>query len=289
VSPLTNLKRRVVARSIDTTLASDKATWRLLARLTSVAAWDGTPRYLRPTADNGVSPSIYQTGAFDRTAFTWALNALGNPHRGGLFVDVGANIGTTTIPALTDGAVSAIAFEPVRANYALLVANAILNGLEDRLDARHAAVSGSSGTVNMELSPVNQGDHRVRTQPPTAGAFDETAWTTEPVRAVTLDDELAGHTLGLLWIDTQGHEPHVLDGAQAVIATGVPVVAEFYPYALARSGVIDHYIDQIGSFGRVIDVRASIAMGSDVPVSDPRRLIGTYRGPRDYTDLLLLR
>ena len=55
--------------------------------------------------------------------------------RGRSFVDVGANIGTTTIPALlSHGFETAVAIEPEPENVRVLRMNVLLNDLEDRVD-----------------------------------------------------------------------------------------------------------------------------------------------------------
>ena len=52
------------------------------------------------------------------------------------------------------------------------------------------------------------------------------------VPALTFDGEVAGghiplDDLGLAWIDVQGHELEVLQGARSLLAAGVPLVIEF--------------------------------------------------------------
>jgi FkbM family methyltransferase len=278
---LNRLKTALIARSVAPIAASKARSWEVLTKVTPAVMSVGTPRYIVPT-DEFIGPGVWHNGTWDADVHHWALNALGNPHRGRLFVDVGAHVGTTTIPAALDGAY-VHAFEPVRTNYALLVANLHLNGLEDNVKTCRAAVTSQAGTLRMALSPTNSGDHRVHSQGD--GDYNEATWPTEQVRAVTLDDEL-DETPAVVWIDTQGHEPDVLDGAQRTIRQA-PVVAEFWPYAAARSGRLDRYLEQIASFPRVVDVRASMEARTDVVVTDPRRLVDQYPGP-ELTDLLLL-
>ncbi|HUB75834.1 MAG TPA: FkbM family methyltransferase, partial [Solirubrobacteraceae bacterium] len=61
--------------------------------------------------------------------------------RGREVLEVGANIGTTTIPLVTLlGAARVHAFEPVARNFALLERNVELNGLGERVALHRAAV-----------------------------------------------------------------------------------------------------------------------------------------------------
>jgi hypothetical protein len=62
------------------------------------------------------------------------------------------------------------------------------------------------------------------------------------VPASTLDGLLdragpAEGSLSLIWMDVQGFEGHVLEGGARTIRKGVPVVAEFWPYGIRRSGM----------------------------------------------------
>src|SRR5206468_3103370 len=61
------------------------------------------------------------------------------------------------------------------------------------------------------------------------------------VETVTLDqladDEVLDPDLtGMLWMDAQGHEGHVLEGALALTSRGVPIVLEWDPRALDLAG-----------------------------------------------------
>ena len=50
------------------------------------------------------------------------------------------------------------------------------------------------------------------------------------------DVNLAPSEIGLVWIDVQGHEQlYCLAGATTLIEAGVPIVTEYWPYALARA------------------------------------------------------
>ena len=64
------------------------------------------------------------------------------------------------------------------------------------------------------------------------------ATVTVPVRSVdslVAEGLIEPARLGLVWIDVQGHEAHVLAGAQRLLEQGVPTVIEVWPYGLART------------------------------------------------------
>lgn len=171
--------------------------------------------FLVPTWDQRVGRKLYVAGRrkeMKRLRYALDLLAREGWEPQGAFVDVGANIGTTCLPALTIGFESAVAVEPEPRNVLLLRANAALNGLADRLRVVEAAASDEDGQVPLALHPTNSGGHRVKP----GGAL---------VPAVRLDTLLADVDVGLLWIDAQGHERAILDGA-GELAQRVPVIVE---------------------------------------------------------------
>lgn len=94
----------------------------------------------------------------------------------------------------------------------------------------------------------------------------------------------------LIWIDAQGHESRVIEGAAALLAAGVPVVTEFWPYGLARAGAAGR------AFGELIRSRFSAFydLGDERPRRQPAAEVAALlaRYPADpgtaFTDLLLV-
>ncbi len=126
---------------------------------------------------------------------------------GDVFVDVGANIGTYSLPAAARGA-KVVAFEPGPEAFAELTANIRLNHLP--IDARNQAVGAEAGVL-----PFSIGQDTV----------NHAALPGEPFRevpVVALDDVI--DTAFLVKIDVEGFEgavmaggPRILQGATAVI------------------------------------------------------------------------
>jgi FkbM family methyltransferase len=135
----------------------------------------------------------------------------------------------------------AIAFEPAPDNVRLLEHNVVQNGFEDRIRVMPVALSAEDGRVPFELSATNYGDHRIRLAAE-QGAFEESSRTVIHVPVRTLDGALAEagirpDQVTLLWVDVQGHEGHLFRGARTLLAAGVPVATEFWPYGIRRSGM----------------------------------------------------
>lgn len=160
-----------------------------------------------------------------------------------LFVDVGANIGTSTISALCRHRFAgAVAYEPEPHNYLLLRSNVLLNDVSDFVVTRQMAVTDRTGSVDLVLDPANSGNHRVATG-------HDRSWigpdaTSVSVPCQSLDGSIAegdfrADDVGLLWIDAQSSEGDILAGAGELRRRAVPTVLEFHPRMLAEAGTLD--------------------------------------------------
>ncbi len=183
-----------------------------------------------PTADRTIARSVYSSGDWDPllvgTAFD-ALRTFGHRYEGTTFLEVGANFGVYCLPAVSQlGFARAVAYEPDPASFDLLRQNIDRNGLGDRVEAHHAALSEQPGELLLSLGVGNSGDNRI--------VAAETGWRGETVKvpARTFDDEVAAgririEDLGLVWLDVQGHEGEVLAGASSLLRSKVPIVMEY--------------------------------------------------------------
>jgi FkbM family methyltransferase len=184
----------------------------------------------------------YESHLIDTAIAELRRRGFASPH--GTALDIGANIGVIGIALVLRGyAARVIAVEPEQANFELLVRNVQQNGLTEAIRCERLALGTVEGSVEMELSPDNLGDHRIRGPLGSApGAYGESLRATVTVPASTLDDLLerarpAGERPSLIWMDVQGFEGRVLEGGTRTIQAGVPVVAEFWPYGIRRSGL----------------------------------------------------
>jgi FkbM family methyltransferase len=215
-----------------------------------------------------------------------------------VFLDVGANVGTETIYALKLNKFSkAVCFEPAPENLRLLTLNVLVNGFQDKVEIHPFAVSHANGNVELELSQENPGDHRVAAQPaeaPLPEMFGESTRKKIQVRCTTLDEALAENGIGaceisLLWMDTQGHEGFILSGAKRLLDENIPVMLEFWPYGLIRSGTLEllcRIIQENFRFCYMIcDGIPSEKMDTSIVPSIAKRLKDTVM----YEDLLLIK
>ncbi len=128
------------------------------------------------------------------------------------FFDLGANIGYYSLFAASERPdIAVTAFEPSPKNFALLSANAALNG--SRITCENAAVSDATGTHVFHLphSPMSGS---------LEAAFNPSVERTETVKTYRLDDYVAEHPIRgrpLLKVIIEGHEPQFIRGAAKLL------------------------------------------------------------------------
>lgn len=214
-------------------------------------------------ADQVIGRSIATRGRFaeDKVSEVFAALAAHHGMQLRVFVDIGANIGTHLLYALDAGlADHAVGIEADPNNFALLKANVGLRGHAGRTRLFQCALSQQRGVVELELCPSNYGDHRVRVAGlPHEPDLGESTREVCSVAAVTADElfRLEGVNLhrALVWMDTQGHEGHILEGGQASLGLEAPaVVLEFWPYGLNRAGGKTKYFEFLERAGAIYDI-----------------------------------
>jgi FkbM family methyltransferase len=273
--------------------------YRLAARFTpAIVVESHGLRYLMNTDDHGAGMTLFMGIDSDHQTLDRVLGALRaagvTGPEGRTLIDVGANVGTTSVTALgAFGFERAICFEPLPRNRELLGLNLAYNGLEERSTIIEVALSDRAGTAVFEIAPKNPSDARVRVPGKTgSGAMGEEEWSTVEVPTATLDSfvesgQVDPDSVGLLWIDAQGHEGQIVAGAKALMAKPVPLVIEFWPYGLRRSGGLEELVNAISStYSRLLDLDKD-PPDALRPAADMARLVDEYWGVA-RTDLLLI-
>lgn len=158
------------------------------------------------------------------------------------FLDVGANIGTTTIPAvLSHGFDFAVAIEPEPENVRVLRLNLLMNDLEERVKVLPVAASNEVGRSDLVVNRERGGKHWIATDPSKVRRKSSAEGTILTVETITLDHlsetgVIEPEDAGLIWIDAEAHEGHILQGASRFLARGTPLVLEWNPVILDRKG-----------------------------------------------------
>lgn len=161
-----------------------------------------------------------------------------------LFLDIGANIGTTCIyfKKMIDPSVKIIAFEPAEKNYRMLKANFLLNEIDEQdYKVERLALSDEEGETEFVYDSVNSGGSRA--------LHGEKTGKNVNVATTTLDGYIQRGMLDAakikyIWVDIEGFEPYFLRGAEATLKSiDVPMVMEFSPENYRRDGVYMECID----------------------------------------------
>jgi FkbM family methyltransferase len=251
--------------------------------------------YVISTRDDGPGGALFVWGSVPEfVVLRRALELLAEhdtARSGTVFVDVGANIGTTVIPALTEhGFERGLAIEPDPENARLLRANAALNALSERLDVVEAAAASEPGQALFEEGKATRlgrraGAGRMSTAKPSKGA------SVVSVDVVTIDEALALRSIepgdvGLLWLDVQGHEGHALAGASRLVEAGRPVVFAVRPKKLAKSGGLEPLVSIATSqYSWIADLR-NLPDGQALPEVRPSSALRNVFDSATTTDVL---
>jgi FkbM family methyltransferase len=251
----------------------------------------GRERYVLNSRDDMICRSVFVYGEFDLAKLEQVMSLLRRRlgvERVDTIIDVGANIGTICIPAVARGyADRAVAVEPHPVNCRILRTNVALNGLHDRITVFECACGADrEGTLEILRPGDNWGDVRVATESETRG-LPESQRRLVASRRV---DDLAGAAasgLTVLWIDTQGFEASVLQGACGLLTRRVPVVVEFDPAMLAcRRAGLQALAAAFTGYGSFVDLEQP---ERERPVADiPRLADEMAAAKRVFTDLLVL-
>ena len=212
---------------------------------------------------------------------------------GTVMIDVGANIGTTSIVRVISGDMQRVyCVEPEPENFACLVRNIVVNGLQGFVLPDACAISSRTGQALLRHAS-GLGAHRL---------LDDKALRRGRRDALlvdtwTLDDWIAARgidvaAVSLVKIDIQGWESHVLSGAARLLAAyHVAWVIEVSPRHLDAAGTpLSRLIEQCQAhFTHAIDLRGEHKKTGVITVAQlPEALAYLHAsGGPSYTNLLL--
>jgi FkbM family methyltransferase len=146
-------------------------------------------------------------------------------------LDVGANVGYTAL--VMAGAVGdqglVIALEPEPFNFQLLCLNLSRNGADNVIPI-HTAAGERTGSIELERSFDNTGDHRTGPHPVGIAGIG--------VPMIALDDLLpADQAIDFVFVDAQGYDHRVLMGMTKTIERcRPPMLVEFWPVGILGLG-----------------------------------------------------
>jgi FkbM family methyltransferase len=244
-------------------------------------------RLVLPIDDRVLTPQHIAHGLRDANEFAEIIQVVKDHGYdvAGTIVEIGGNIGTTTVAAARLPGVQRIfSFEPDPSNYEYLETNVAINHLQDKVVPMQCAVGSEVGSVFLQRSQRNRGAHQVLA----SGGGNES--TTVEVPCTTIDqfiiDKNLEDQIRFIWIDVQGYEGFVLQGAKNLLAKKkVAFVVELWPHGLRECGSMDAYRRVIKeSFDHFID----LSTHKKYSVSQLDEVIAMYPARKHFSNLLLL-
>lgn len=230
-----------------------------------------------PCFDRWIRPTIRDTGAWEPTEGEYLRKVL----RPGMTVlNIGANVGYSAL--VMAGAVGeaglVIAFEPEPLNFELLCLNLRRNKAANVLPI-HSAAGERTGSIRLQRSPDNTGDHRTATHPLGIASLE--------VPLVAIDDLLpADRPIHAAFLDAQGYDHRVIAGMRKTIRRWRPfMLVEFWPTGILEVGddpdaVLDGY--------RAMGYQMALLPDHDVSYLSAEDILGSDLAEgRDHVTLLL--
>jgi FkbM family methyltransferase len=182
---------------------------------------------------------------------------------GETFVDVGAHVGTTAIPAVAhQGFRRAVAIEPDPYHLPLLRANVSLNRLDERVTVIAAAVSETS----RQRQSFAQGSRKADVYFWMKGRLtdERSSKPVVSVETITLDGLAEAGivdpaTAGMLWFDCAGCQEHALRAASVFLKLRIPLVFPLRPKQFRQPTPL---LAQLrATYEHVIDLRSPRLVG----------------------------
>lgn len=199
-----------------------------------------------------VGRTIMRRKSYEPELTAWLLAAI-ESGPGGLFIDVGANLGWFTLHTARLAKVQrVVAIEPDVGNHRLLQASLDRNGLADRVDAVACALGIESGLARLNrYKGSNLGKHSLAVDHGQGGTWVPVESLDKLLQRLGLDSA----PVAAIKVDVEGYEPLVLAGASGALARARLLLMEISP-ELSRAGGLDlsSALDGIAEAGFVPDL-----------------------------------
>jgi FkbM family methyltransferase len=233
---------------------------------------------------DAIASDLYVFGSYEGPRVTAVLEWTRSQGRRGTLVDVGANIGTTTVPFAQAG-YEVIAIEPVPSTFDMLCRNVARNGIDGQVRCVQQAITDSPGWVDMWRGfGSGQSEVAVEGQAPGVDRWgDRGELVTVP--SGPLDAIVACTEVALVWADVQGSESSVIATGAPLWAAGVPLHLEVDPHSLGIHGGVARFLDlAIAHFAGFLHDDLTAAPR---PIDEIEGLVRSMT-TNDYTNALLV-
>jgi FkbM family methyltransferase len=152
----------------------------------------------------------------------------------GTYLDIGANIGLTTIPVARNRQVFCHAFEPDPDSFDLLQEN-VGHNAGSNVQLHNVALFSDTTSLTLALSAENRGNHMIQHGIPKRSSLPFRDRETIDVRGERLDGILDLGRLEMplaIKIDAEGSEYHIYKGGRNIIRLADLAVIEYWPYGI---------------------------------------------------------
>tara|TARA_Y100000590_G_scaffold278500_1_gene312632 strand:+ start:76 stop:963 length:888 start_codon:yes stop_codon:yes gene_type:complete len=232
-----------------------------------------------------ISKEIFIKGNFEFDKLLKTKKILGHSRKKLTLVDIGANIGSISIPALTRNYfTNAIVFEPEIRNYRILQANIYLNKLENRIQSNNVAISSSkSKKLKLFKNEFNRGDNRIS---------NKKNYLNRKMQIVNTDildnyTKKLNKKNSLIWMDTQGHECFIIQGAKKTLKKRIPLVMEFQPDLMPKNW-INKFNNLFKNYNYFYNLSETKNVKQELNTETIKKLYKKIEKNKSFTDLLLI-
>lgn len=160
----------------------------------------------------------------------------------GVFFDIGANIGTTSVYVKSKYPnLQIVGIEPGKENSCAFQINTIINNMDD-VTIDEIGLSDCSGEIWFHYLETNSGG---------SGLLDQSGDNSYKVKIQTFDEYVSINNIDIedisyIWIDTEGYEANVIHGASNTLRNiAIPVWQEFNPEIYKSLGVWERYLKDV--------------------------------------------
>lgn len=199
-------------------------------------------------------------------------------------IDVGANLGTTTVPMIRHLGCRILAIEPAPGNLRFLEQNIQANGCGSHVTVAARAVLREPGVIQLLMPTDDPGGYCVDRAKVRDGLAAEALNSLVEARADRLDaiaDEsgVSLDQVALVWSDTQGCEAEVMETGSEFWSRGAPFYTEIEPLSLRRQGAFDTFASLAGQyFDRYIEAKDIVTRRGAAPTHPIAEFAGFLNG-----------
>lgn len=270
-------------------------TYRLMSESAERATFvrDGT-RWTVNLSDRNIALLLFMGNREDRRnvglMLAWARTH-GRLPQCDTILDIGANIGSTSIPFLQETTCRVVCVEPVPDNLGLLKQNLQQNGLLDRVTIVERAITDRAETVNMLVTPTAFGGSEIdRGGVRRPEAIFQRSTETISVTTTRLDDLITSAAINpshvaFVWCDVQGSEGAVIRTGAPLWSAGVPLWAEIAPHLLSRQDSLESFLAEVArcfvSFVTVNELAGKGPHATPHPIEKFPAFVATLTGEQE--------